>query len=167
MHQWRVTKYDPRRRGPDGAFVGDDWTAASDIGGSFAGRVLTVAEYLAIEDKYVRAALHFAAEAGVDALAIVGLEEHGAQAADPTGGACLVDGLVLRDGDRVGGEALAQTCRLNLRALLWCKLEDARMFIHFGYDFYMYIGSIVPCPASIADARELGLFVEPMASPYS
>jgi hypothetical protein len=30
--------------------------------------------------------------------------------------------------------------RLILREKLWCKLESKDMFVHFGYDYYMYIG---------------------------
>jgi hypothetical protein len=54
-----------------------------------------------------------------------------------------------------------------LRSLIWCKLEEpGRFFIHFGHDYYMYIGSESPSPASIDYAGQICLFVEPMTSPY-
>jgi len=169
MFQWRVTKYDPRRRNRQGHFLGDDWTAVSDIGVSFGGRVLSLKEYLAVEDRYVAAVLHFLRESGLDALAVVDLESNGAVslADDPAGGASLDPGLVLREGQRLSGAELEQAIRLNLRSLIWCKLEEpGRCFIHFGHEYYMYIGSMEPCPASIDYTHQLGLFVEPMSSPY-
>ena len=38
-------------------------------------------------------------------------------------------------------------------------------FIHFGWDYYMYIGMPHPCPTAQARAAELGLYVEEFASP--
>ncbi|MEV4138916.1 hypothetical protein AB0J72_42970 [Dactylosporangium sp. NPDC049742] len=51
----------------------------------------------------------------------------------------------------------------------WCRLElDDRFLVHVGYDQYMYVGSEVPCPVAVAEARELGLFVEPISdSPWA
>jgi hypothetical protein len=57
-----------------------------------------------------------------------------------------------------------------LRALLreeyWCKLESDSAYIHVGYDYYMYVGVPAECREAVAEATRLGLFVEPMQSPY-
>lgn len=39
-------------------------------------------------------------------------------------------------------------------------------FVHFGYDYYMYVGVETPCPQAQRLAAQLGLFVEEMRSPY-
>ena len=169
MYQWRVTKYDPRRRNRQGHFLGDDWTAVSDIGHQYDGRMLTRDEYLAVETTYVDAAMHFLRESGFDALTVIGLEADVSvsTADDPAGGVALDPGLTLREGQRVSGAEVERVIRLNLRSLIWCKLEvPGRFFIHFGDDYYMFIGSESPSPASIAYARQIRLFVEPMTSPY-
>jgi hypothetical protein len=169
VYQWRVTKYDPRRRNRRGHFSDDDWTAVSDIGQEYDGRMLTLEEYLVVETAYVDAALHFLRESGVDALTVVGLESDGSvsTADDPASGIELAPELTLRDGQQVSGAEVEQTIRLNLRSLIWCKLEEpGRFFIHFGHDYYMYIGSESPSPTSIDYARRIGLFVEPTTSPY-
>ena len=169
MFQWRVAKYNPRQRNRQGDFVGDEWTAVSDVGSVFGGKVLVLEEYLAVEDSYVDAALHFVRESGLDALTVVDLESYGdvSLADDPAGGSSLDPGLVLREGQRLSGAELEQAIRLNLRSLIWCKLEEpGRFFIHFGHDYYMYIGSTEPCPESIDYTHQLDLFVEPMPSPY-
>lgn len=53
-----------------------------------------------------------------------------------------------------------------LREEFWCRLEGGESFIHFGWDYYMYIGVPHPCPTARARAAELGLYVEEFASPY-
>ena len=57
--------------------------------------------------------------------------------------------------------------RMVLREQLWCKFEWQRQaYLHFGWDFYMYIGVHRSCPKSIYYAAGQGLFVEPFVSPY-
>jgi hypothetical protein len=41
-----------------------------------------------------------------------------------------------------------------------------KFFVHFGWDYYMYIGSSVNCPSLIKIAKDNGLFVEEVRSPY-
>ena len=53
-----------------------------------------------------------------------------------------------------------------LREEFWCRLEGEGCFLHFGHDYYMYVGVPVPCPESQKLASRLGLFVEEFASPY-
>jgi hypothetical protein len=169
MFQWRVTKYDPRRRNRQGHFLDDDWTAASDIGNAFGSEVLTLETYLAVENQYVGAAMRFLAESGLDTLTVTDMEGEGRLDPDddPAGGASLDTGFAIHEGQQISGAELEQAIRLNLRSLVWCTLEEpGRFFIHFGYDYYMYIGSWAPCLDSIAYASQLGLFVEPFTSPY-
>ena len=40
------------------------------------------------------------------------------------------------------------------------------MYIHFGYDYYMYIGSSNACDNVRIKIQEEGLFVEEFKSPY-
>ncbi len=62
--------------------------------------------------------------------------------------------------DRIGG-----IIRRILREEFWCRLERSEGFIHFGWDYYMYVGVPHPCPTAEARAAELGLYVEDFASP--
>jgi hypothetical protein len=45
-------------------------------------------------------------------------------------------------------------------------LEGGEGFIHFGWDYYMYIGVPHPCPTARVRAADLGLYIEEFASPY-
>jgi hypothetical protein len=152
--QFRVTKYDPRFRDPSGAYTRDDWIAVSDIGKSFGGVTLTAGEYERVENAYVSAVVAMLAEAGVDQLTVCGLEQHGDLRA-PFGENAVVP--IAR---------VADIARSVLREEYWCRLESPKAFVHFGYDYYMYVGVPEVPSRALAQAHERGLFVEEFKSPY-
>ena len=158
MYQYRVTKYDPEKRDRRGAYLEEDWTCQSQIGQTFGGVTLTAAEYERIETAYVEVAFAFIRESDGKSLQVIPLEIHNDHQEFDLH---LCEGMVL------AGQEIEQVCRLNLRGSLWCKLEDSGgRFIHFGYDYYMYIGVPIPCERAQALAHRLGLFVETFVSPY-
>lgn len=170
---WRVCKYSCAERGPGGIPA---WTAATDIGKTFQGRKLTWEEYLDMEDRYVRVALQFTRDAGLDALTVTALEDHGepAEVQRTLGLATLFDeGPPLREGATLAGTEqkgpIDRACRLNLRELLWCRLSGPDGFVlEFGYDYYMYVTTAVPSEAAPQLGRGLGLYVEKLSyRPYS
>lgn len=168
MYGFRVTKYDPSQRDARGAFLEPDGTSHSDIGKVFGGKKLEIDEYLRVESAYVAAARAFFQEAGCPALAVVDLESNDVQPSTVALGlANLVDPPV-QEGERVGDAQLERLCRLNLRELVWCKLEaeSGALCVHFGQDFYMYIGTKAPSEDVVRRVAASGLFVEPMRSPY-
>ncbi len=57
--------------------------------------------------------------------------------------------------------------RLILRSYFWCILRSEDIFVHFGYDYYMYIGCKKKCCDVIKTIEKTGLFVEPFESPYN
>ena len=153
MFQYRVTKYDPAHR-VKGWYTRDEWISVSEIGNTFDGVVLTDAEYRRTEDAYVTSALEFMREAGVDALSVVGLENHDVVLA-------FADGAILQSSE------YADVVRRLLREQFWCRLESPSGFVHVGYDYYMYVGVISQCPVAEQLAASLGLFVEAFRSPYN
>lgn len=40
------------------------------------------------------------------------------------------------------------------------------MYVHFGHDYYMFIGSSTSCPLALKNIEKMGLFVEDFESPY-
>lgn len=154
MHQFRVTKYDPSFRNDKGYYLRDEWTSFLDVGKSYRGVVLTLTEYERVETAYVGAALGFLCDAGVYTLAARGVENPYHSPSAPTEGAQLET------------EALEAALRSVLREEFWCRFECDSAFVHFGWDYYMYVGVSVPCEAAKATAQASGLFVEPFESPY-
>lgn len=152
--EYRVTKYDPGFRDPTGVYARDEWTAACDVGRSFGGVVLTPEEYQRVEDAHVAVALSFLRESGQLSLAVDGLENHQKRPIEFGEGAAL------------GLNQLGPVIRSILREEFWCRLVGEACFLHFGWDYYTYVGVPRPCPASQELARRLGLFVEERPSPY-
>ncbi|MBG6092042.1 S1 RNA-binding domain-containing protein [Actinomadura viridis] len=159
---YQVTKYDPADRDQHGHYTGDE-PATSDHG--------------PIEAAYLQAVAAFAADAGVDHLAIrepqvggfvhFGLEPpvdgHGLDGLFPEGLAGFYDGALVSI--EVGLELVRAMLRDNGA---WCRLEvDGVFTVHVGWDQYLYVGSSRPCESALARARSLGLFPERRdASPY-
>ena len=77
MFYWRVTKYNPSGRDINGAYTENEWTSSSDINSSFNGKVLTIEEYMKVENAYAAAVLHIMECVRIPALRITALEKHG------------------------------------------------------------------------------------------
>jgi hypothetical protein len=146
--------YDPAYRDRRGAYTRDEWTSVGDIGRVFAGVILTEPEYKRIENAYAEAAIAFLTEAGISTLAVAGLENHAAAR------------LSFAEGSPLELAEVGEVVRRVLREEFWCRLEGAGAFVHIGYDYYMYVSVPGPCSNAAALSRDLGLFVEPFASPY-
>ncbi|HQP37684.1 MAG TPA: hypothetical protein PLI95_21015 [Polyangiaceae bacterium] len=165
---FRVTKYDPDRRLPNGTYSRDEWTSVSDIGRAYGGQVFNCADYLRVETSYVLAVQRFLDAAHVGALRVSDLQVNeigvGRNPCELVGEvrehiASVVDGAEVR------GKDLEWIIRLALREVLWCRLKGEQGFyVHFGYDYYMYVGSeaLVAVPPQIP----AGVFVEACESPY-
>jgi len=146
LYAYRVTKYDPADRDELGRYTGPE-NIYSDHG--------------PVEAAYLEAVAAFAAESGVDRLAVREPEGHGV--------AGVLHEEDYHDGAEVTVEAGLELVRAMLRDKLWCRLEAGDRFLaHVGWDQYLYIGSDRPCERAVARARALGLFPEPIcASPHT
>ena len=154
MKEYRVTKYDPALRGPNGEYEGHDWTSFTQIGQSFGGGVLTEQECERVERAYVNAALAFLSESGITALRVKGLENSRRLP------------LTFDEGDVLALGRVPDVIGRILREDFWCRLQTDDAFVHFGRDYYMYIGVPRRCIAAERIAAELGLYVEDFSSPY-
>jgi hypothetical protein len=153
VFEYRVTKFDPGFRDSNGVFTRDEWTSFHDIGHAFGGVVMTAEEYRRVEGNYVMAAINFLRESGQTYLLVDGLEESQGSSG-------------LREGQRVGIDYIAALIRQIPREEFWCRLEGHECYLHFGWDYCLYVGVPRECSASIQLAKNLGLFVEPFQSPY-
>lgn len=154
MQQLRITKYNPCQRNAQGHYLLNEWTEFSDIGKEFEKGVLTTEQYENVESKYIESALGFLTEAGIGYLRARSVENHQNFSDAPA------------EGERIATADLKAAFRNVLRNKYWCKFEAEHGFVHFGYDFYMYIGTSVDCEAAQKSAVLRGLFVEQFNSPY-
>jgi hypothetical protein len=155
MVEYRVTKYDPASRDTRGAYIADEWTSVKDVGGEFAGAVLGDDEYRRVERAYVDSALAFLREGGLNSLTVEGLENSKGVA------------LNFGEGSVLPAEQIGELIRQILREEFWCRLEGQGGFVHFGWDYYMYIGVPHRCLQAERFAEEVGLYPELFASPSS
>lgn len=168
MFFWRVTKYNPMDRDANGRYLEDTWTSYSDINKTYNNQILTIDEYIKTENAYVDAILQIFDCLKLSSLRINALEKNGIKPADLASNAHLITLYEsIHAGSLITKQDIDALVRLVLRENIWCKLESNEMLVHFGYDFYMYIGSIKPCNAAIKNIETTGLFVESIeASPY-
>lgn len=151
MKEYRISKYDPQFR-VNGAYQKNEWTSVSDIGKVFDDGVLTFAEYLRVENEYIQFCLNAMKAAGVTGLSVCAPEIY-------------CEGLRLPK--RVcDTDSICEIIRWCLREKCWAKLEGTRFFLHFGYDYYLYIGTDVPKPLVETLAKEQNLYYEYYRSPY-
>ncbi|OXM17137.1 hypothetical protein [Paenibacillus herberti] len=76
----------------------------------------------------------------------------------------------LKEGEDVDAPEIPDLSKLILREQVWAKLDHPSMFVHFGYDYYMYIGLKGENSDYVAFEQKinyLGLFAERVKSPYS
>ncbi len=164
MNHWRISKYNPKLRedGSESPFAGDEWTTVEDVGSEELSRD----EYIKIENLYVDACVLLAMESEIATLNVKDYISDG-----ESDGQLKKHGLELSAINKhllqIEIDELPIVVRQNLRGIVYCKLEaEDSFYIHFGYDFYMYIGSIYDCRKSIRNIELSGLYVEPFESPY-
>ncbi len=175
MHEFRVTKYDPAKRSRDGTYLDQqEWTCANEMGKSFDGQALTP-DYLNTEARYLRAVSRFFEASGLSHLRVTCLEARSKTISaledikrdqpylcEP--GFTLAD---YREDQAVGAAEIPLLGKLNLRGILECKLEfDGKFFVHFGFDYYMYIGCQPDCMSAVSETGADNLYVEMFTSPH-
>lgn len=168
MNSWRLSRYDPSRRDESGRFLGHEWTSVTDIGQEFEGGPLTQQCYIRAENAHVAVVLAFYGDLGAPKLIAHDGEQNNTEHVlaglpDAELNVTVLEGVVISD-----AEKLEKVVRCCLREWLWCRLGDeAGTFgIQFGYDYYVYLTGQRMSVDVARLARSLGLFLEPLASPY-
>jgi len=154
-HEYRVTKYDPKLRNALGHYQPVEWTFFAQVGKRVGGRVLTMAQYLRTEAKYLQVLEAMLREADIHEL-----EARGFRAKPPRPGRGRARKTVTVS-QAIGLARLALRERLDgMLVVPW------RACVHFGWDYYLYVGLSRPTPEALGVARSLGLFVERCPSPH-
>jgi hypothetical protein len=172
MKEYRITKYNPIFRNKEGQYLKDEWTDVSDVGKIINGRKVTEDDYLTIEKAYIESVLKMLEISNLDHVRIVGLWpeditdrftaekdrwyfESRFESFDP-----YEDRLVKLD-------ELHLVLKLMFRGIISCRLEVYDQFyVHFGYDYYMYVGGKEITEAALTEISGSSLFVESHGSPY-
>jgi|SRR3990172_864955 len=164
MVAWRITKYDPKCRDNRGAYLRNEWTFYYDLGKSFDGKEFRINEYLKIENAYIHAIVLFMECLNVNSLKITDLEQSGIR---PEKILAMGGFDCITNNGYVAKDQIAALVKLILRNVIWCKLESNGMYVHFAYDYYMYIGSEKLCESALKKIERMELYVEKYESPYN
>jgi hypothetical protein len=168
MIELRITKYNPAFRGPNGVYLRNEWISASDIGSRDDDGLVTYERYMRTENAYVEAAILFLKAYGVQTMTIESLEEGGALE-NPLGHKTENESWLKKvsPGFQYSYDRIEQLIRLSLREACWVKLKgEKNSYIHFGHDYYMYIGIDVDKGVKKEISFPSTLFVEDCTSPY-
>jgi hypothetical protein len=160
LYCWRVTKYDPINRDADGHYLNQkEWTCYSEVGTKVG-----IKEYLKIEQNYINAISSFMKEIGLRRVHVVALEQWSDEVKRQNANEFLSKIWI---GKAVTVQEVQELAKLTLRNAIWCKLSfKNQFFVHFGYDYYMYIGADKDCPKAKDIVTQSRLFIERFDSPY-
>jgi len=152
MNEFRITKYNPQYR-LNGIFLRNEWTSISDIGKEFDDGILTTEIYTAVENAYIQFCLEISMLTNTQEFNVTNIELY-------DNSICVPSSASSKD------DSLRKVIKWCLREQCWAKLESEHCFIHFGYDYNMYIGTEIPLQSVSIIAHRFGLFFEPCSSPY-
>ena len=131
----------------------DEWTSFSDIGKVFGGTKLSQDVYLKTEQAYIDCCIALIEEAQISNFSIEQAEYYAENVHFPSSISNAKD--------------IRQVITACLREQCWLKLIAKDFFIHFGYDYYMYIGSALHSEKVVEIAAQHGLYCERTPSPYN
>ena len=167
IHHWRITKYNPANRDKNDIYQKNEWTSIGDVGNKFGDNEFTFEEYFFYENSYIDAIIRIMCENNIETLKIDTLEKYEyINYNDFVESESKKYFKFLKKDILITKEEVIQIAKFALREIVWCKLASEKMFIHFGYDYYMYIGSAKPSEEVLKIIKNNGLFVESMISPY-
>ena len=152
MVEYRITKYNPANR-VDGIYITEEWTSFSDIGKIFDGTKLTQDVYLETEQAYIDCCIALIEKAQIPSLSIEQAEYYAKGLHFPPNISNTKD--------------IRQVITACLREQCWLKLISNNFFIHFGYDYYMYIGTVLPNDIVSEIAAQYSLYCEQYPSPHN
>lgn len=153
-----VAKYNPQNRDAKGLYtLVDEWTSISDVGKTYQGQIFTMEQYLATEEKYIRAVEVLMQKTGVNHLKLLDLENHSHETA-----------LNLSEGKTIHISLVRELIKMILREEVWGRLVAKNQFeVHFGYNYYMYFVGESLTEDIIEELRKIdGLYVEDARSPH-
>ncbi|MDQ0208855.1 hypothetical protein [Alkalicoccobacillus murimartini] len=170
MNTYRITKYNPNNRFENGVYKDqEEWISYSDIGkGQGENGLLTVDEYLRIEDFYIDAILRFMKLHHLTEIRVLKLERYDESAEDfdlYTTNHMKELFHSVQVGRLITTEEIRPVVKLILRNLLWAKLGLIdQLVVTFGHDYYMYLHTNEAISSIKRRIENNGLFVELMPS---
>ena len=150
INQFRISKYNPLFRSEKGNYSIKEWTDFSDIGKQYLGKVFSYDEYIRTEKRYMDTIMEVAHTAKIPDFSIENYEGKSSRILEK----------------RVSLEAVPSVIKSVLRNEFWCELVSDGFFVHFGYDYYIYIGCVLSHDVVRKISSKHKLYCEEVTSPY-
>lgn len=152
--EYRITKYNPKLRDNQGKYAQEEWTSYYDIGDIFGCKIFTKEQYYRIEDAYINCIDEITNILQLQEFIIHNYENY------------LNNKLLWKNNQIIKKEKLRQLIQDCLREKCWCKITANHFFLHFGYDYYIYVGCIIDSLKISEICNKYGLYGEIINSPY-
>lgn len=163
---YRITKYNPENRDEQGRFLVNDWTSYGDIVIPYDFQ--SYSEYIKVEKKYLNYLSTILENNNIQKLKVRDLELKDYEGIGSRLADCNLSLLEkTKKNVSYSRQNVIEIAQLTLREIIWCRLEYKSIYVHFGYDFYMYVGGIVIDENLISKAKSEDLYIEIMNSPYA
>lgn len=179
--EWRYTahtivKYKPEYYNNEGHYIINEWGGMGDVGQIYDGHIVTLDEYLDVEQKYVDAVTKIMDLSNCKFLTIsylgdtVRSTKHSIRRMLSKKNRFLeYDRLLynsymeLIENKRIYITDIDNIIRLNLREYTYTGLTNLKkgLEIHFGYDYYMYCNTKLPTDILEKEVRKIGLYLNP------
>lgn len=168
-YQYRITKYNPVLRNENGEYISEEWISPWQVDKTFGGKLFTIKDYLQVEKAYIDTVLSFLKECKLKSLRVIQLQKNNELLQDESSELFeeKFNNIVLEEDLLVNEADIPIICKMVLRDYIHCHLISSdNFFVHFGTDYYMFLGSNQPCRNAVDFARKNNLFVEEYQSPY-
>lgn len=153
LNAWRISKYNPRYRDECGRYLKDEWTSYHDIGKVYEGKILTIAEYKEMEERYIETIIDIIERTGAQALQIKNVEKYRSMEE-------ILNGRKIVEKEWVEGDYLKEILRQCLRENMWCSLENDMISVQVGYDYYVHVYTLLEFQEMAKLVQKRGLFIE-------
>lgn len=179
--EWRYTahevvKYKPENYNEKGHYTKSEWTGRWCVGRVFDGHLVTLDEYLDVEQKYVVSVVKIMELTRCKYLTVSYMEdtvqttkESIMEMLDIKNPFLQHDKLLynsymkLYEGKRFNKTEIPDIIRLNLRGYTSTALTNLQkgLEIHFGFDYYMYFNTKFSIDILREEIRKIGLYLDP------
>lgn len=171
-----VVKYKPENYNEKGHYTKEEWGCMGDVGRIYDGHLVTLDEYLEVEQQYVDAAVKIMELVNCKYLTVTFLGDTVRSTKSSirdmlskknrflSYDKMLYDSYMgLVEGKRIYVADIPSVVRLNLREYTNTTLTNLKksLEIHFGYDYYMFFNTKFSIDILREEIRKIGLYLDP------
>ena len=145
-----IVKYEPRYYDENGAYQKDEWTCFSDVGKEYEGKVVTMEDYLDVENRFINITRAILEASGCKYITLGYMEARRRKG--------------LKEGMRVRVQDIDPFLRFALRGKAYIVFINKSKNIQFDFDndvLYMNLNCRIPNDELRAIVESRGLYLDP------